>query len=204
MIEISCRVEKDEFTDYLANNFDYEFTGESRFEIPNISIPQDFSIGLIVGSSGSGKTQILKNYFNFKEESLPWNPNKAIVSHFETPEDAVRKLMACGLSSLPSFCKPYHVLSNGEQFRAEIARNIKTGAIIDEFTSVVNRETAISLSMALSKYIRKENLKNIVIASVHRDIIEWLEPDWIFDCDKMDIEEFSVEYKKKVAKIEIF
>jgi len=204
MVEVFCYVEPDEFTDYLSKCFDYEFTGKSRFEIPNFSFPEDFSIGLIVGSSGSGKTQILTNYFDFKDEPLIWEPNKAIVSHFENPEQAVRKLMACGLSSLPSLCKPYHVLSNGEKFRAEMARKIKTGAIIDEFTSVVNRETAISLSIALSKYIRKNGLKNIVIASVHRDIIDWLEPDWIFDCDNMNIEEFSIEYKKKVAKIEIF
>lgn len=204
MVEVYCHVETDEFTDYLSECFDYEFTGESRFEIPNISVPEEFSIGLIVGSSGSGKTQLLTNYFDFKDEPLIWDSNKAIVSHFENPEEAVIKLMACGLSSLPSLCRPHHVLSNGEKFRAEMARKIKSGAVIDEFTSVVNRETAISLSIALSKHIRKTGLKNIVIASVHRDIIDWLEPDWIFDCDNMDIEEFSVEYKKKVAKIEIF
>ena len=84
--------------------------------------------------------------------------------------------MACGLSSIPSLCKPYHVLSNGEQFRADMARQLYDGAVIDEYTSVVNRETAVSLSIALEKYVRKNNIKNIIISSVHRDIIKWLQP----------------------------
>ena len=55
--------------------------------------------------------------------------------------------------------------------------------VMDEFTSEVNRETAKSLCVSASKYIRKKDLKNIVLASCHKDIIDWLQPDWVFDCD---------------------
>ena len=64
MKTLVCQVIPDEFTDYLASSFDYEFDGTSEFTLPDFTAPADFKIGLIVGSSGSGKSQILKNYFN--------------------------------------------------------------------------------------------------------------------------------------------
>ena len=79
--------------------------------------------------------------------------------------------------------RPYHVLSTGEKFRADLARKINSGAVIDEFTSVVDRNVAKSCSRALSRYVKEKRLHNIVIASCHRDIKEWLEPDWVFDTD---------------------
>ncbi len=76
---------------------------------------------------------------------------------------------------------------------------------MDEFTSEVNRETAKSLCVSVSKYIRKKNLKNIVLASCHKDIIPWLQPDWVFDCDSG--EKFQNDNVKenlnRVAKITI-
>lgn len=174
----------DKFTDYVAEAFDYSFDGKSVFDVPNFIKPSDgFGVGLIVGSSGSGKTTILKKDYGYNPISLEWDESKAIVSHFDTPENAVERCFAVGLGSIPTLCRPFHVLSNGEQFRATMARCLQTGMIMDEFTSVVNRETAKSLCVAIKKYIAKKQLKNIVLASCHTDIIEFLNPDWIFDCD---------------------
>jgi len=203
-IKLTVEVENDEYTQYLSDYFDYSFTGTSTFTLPHLEYSNDFNIGLIVGSSGSGKTQLLKHHFDYEDSGLEWSRNKSILSHFETPELGVKKLMACGLSSIPSLCKPYHVLSNGEQFRADMARQLYDGAVIDEYTSVVNRETAVSLSIALEKYVRKNNIKNIIISSVHRDIIKWLQPDWIFDTDSLNLINVDMENnRKRVAKIEI-
>jgi ABC-type ATPase involved in cell division len=134
---------------------------------------------LIVGPSGSGKSLLLKEFG--EEETLRWDADKAIVSHFESPEVALNKLMAVGLNTIPSWCKPFHVLSNGEQFRASLARKIKDNAVIDEFTSVVDRNVAKAASNALKKYIVRNGIKNVVLASCHQDIVEWLCPDWYFD-----------------------
>jgi hypothetical protein len=65
---------------------------------------------------------------------------------------------------------------------------------VDEFTSVVNRDVAKSMSHALQRYIRQKDLK-IVIASCHFDIIEWLQPDYVFNLNHRD-EEGNVEMEK--------
>lgn len=179
---LSSSVKTDEYTDLVAKAFDYKFDGVSDFygwEMPK-KIPDDFNIGIIVGASGSGKSTLL-NQFG-EEELIEWT-NDAIVSNFASPEEAVNRLCAVGLNSIPSWVRPYSVLSTGEKFRADLARRIKDNAVIDEFTSVVNRSVAKATSVAISKYIKRNSIKRVVFASCHEDIIEWLEPDWVFNTD---------------------
>ena len=55
---------------------------------------------------------------------------------------------------------------------------------IDEFTSVVDRDTAKSLALSIRKYYdRRGTTDPLYIASCHRDIVEWLDPDYIYDTD---------------------
>lgn len=173
----------DEYTEIANECFDFDFKGENVFfpyEIPN-RIPKDFGIGLIVGGSGTGKSTLLKNFGI--EDDLTWDNTKAIISHFDTPQEAVEKFNAVGLSSVPTWTKPYNVLSTGEKFRATMAKKIKDNAVIDEFTSVVDRDVAKSCSVAVEKYIRSKQIKNVIFCTCHKDIIEWLNPDWIIDTD---------------------
>jgi ABC-type ATPase with predicted acetyltransferase domain len=207
-MKLSISVTPDDFTARVAQAFDLEFDGTITTDIPEFSCPDEYNIGMIVGASGSGKSQILKQYFNINLEEVvaEWCGDKAIVSHFDTPDEAIEKLFACGLASVPTLCKPFHILSNGEKYRANVARQLKDNMILDEFTSEVNRETAKSLSVALSKYIRQKNIRNVVLSSCHKDIIEWIEPDWVFDCDsgQQFVNEDPRQSLKKVAKIEIY
>ena len=180
-IALSCSTIHDEFIKASEKAFDCSFDGVSTFlpwEKPS-SIPENFKIGVIVGGSGSGKSTLLKE-FGVEEEPI-WDGDKAIVSHFDSPDDAINKLGAVGLNTVPSWYKPYHVLSNGEKFRADLARKVKTNAVIDEFTSVVDRNVAKAASTALSRYIKKNDINNVVLSTCHHDIIDWLEPDWVID-----------------------
>jgi ABC-type lipoprotein export system ATPase subunit len=198
------KIELDPITQKIAESFDYEFNGESVFEIPKFSCPDSFNIGLIVGNSGSGKSSIIEN--NFKHiEDPQWNPNKSIASHFNSFEEACEKLFAVGLSSIPTMCKPYHVLSNGEKYRAYVSRVLNDYSVIDEFTSVVNRETAYGICVSINKYIKKKNLKNIVFASCHFDIIDWLQPDWVFNTNSHDftVNGFSLESFPKLGEFSV-
>jgi ABC-type transport system involved in cytochrome bd biosynthesis fused ATPase/permease subunit len=191
-MKLTVKVEQDEFTAKVAQAFDLDFDGTIETEIPDFKFPpyDSYNIGLIVGASGSGKSTLLDVDGDWLVDCavsavgiFGWERNKAIVSHFATPDEAIEKLHACGLASIPTLCKPYHVLSNGEKYRAKFARMLEDDLVMDEFTSEVNRETAKSLCVSVSKYIRKKNIKNIVLASCHKDIIDWLQPDWVFDCD---------------------
>lgn len=177
-------VEMDAITSTLISPFDYESDGTEKFypfEIP-ADLPLQWGIGVIVGASGTGKSTLLKEFGT--PQKPVWRDFSSIASHFDSAEEASELLAAAGLMSVPEWIKPYHVLSNGQQFRADLARSIKDGAVIDEFTSVVDRNVARAASTAMARYVRKNNVRNIVLATVHRDILEYLEPDWIIDTDK--------------------
>lgn len=182
-IPLTSEVQKDEFISASEKAFDCTFDGTSTFypwALPK-QIPSTFKLGVIVGSSGSGKSTLLKSFG--KEESPVWDTSKPIISHFESPDDAINKLGAVGLNSIPSWYKPYDILSNGEKFRADLARKLKSNAIIDEFTSVVDRNVAKAASVSLSRYLKNNEVNNIVLSTCHRDIVDWLEPDWVIDTD---------------------
>ena len=178
------KVEIDEITQSLITPFDYRSDGVEKFYpylVPE-DIPKDFNIGVIVGASGTGKSTLLNNFGIPKTPE--WNKNKSIASHFKDSEDASKRLNAAGLMSVPDYVKPFHVLSNGQKFRANLARLLEPSAVIDEYTSVVDRNVAKATSVAMSRYIKQNNVKNIVLATVHRDILEFIEPDWVIDTDR--------------------
>lgn len=177
-------------TECIKNQYDLQikrieekFSGEINFD-------NDWNIGVIVGHSGTGKTTIAKelfptayfNKFKYNSNSVIDNINKNI----EIKE--ISKIFnSVGFSSPPSWLKPYSVLSNGEKMRVDLARCIlekKDIIVFDEFTSVVDRDVAKIGSFAIQKAIRKNNKKFIAI-SCHFDILEWIEPDWIFNTDDM-------------------
>lgn len=173
-------VEQDEHTRAAAAAFDYTFDGVVEFTPPPFTLPDSgFNIGLIVGPSGSGKSTILSKIGT--PQTVTWQSQKAIVSQLGSSVDAQNKLSAVGLNSVPTWFKPHHVLSTGEQFRADLARRLHDGAVVDEFTSVVDRNVAKSCSNAVQRYIRKEQIRDVVFATCHYDVLQWLRPCWVFD-----------------------
>jgi ABC-type lipoprotein export system ATPase subunit/GNAT superfamily N-acetyltransferase len=192
----------DEYTDHISKNYDFEFDGINRLSIPSLpSVPDVFGIGVIYGSSGSGKSSLLSQFG--VEEHVTWDSRKSIASHFPTPEDAVEKMSAVGLNSIPTWTRPYHVLSTGEKFRARLARVIGDGIVIDEYTSVVNRSVAKTASLALRKMVTRNNLQNIVIATCHDDVLDWLEPEWTYNTDTC-VMSVGRGHRRPVIHLEVF
>lgn len=180
---LTSTVELDDLTKELITPFDYQSNGTESFYpylVPE-DLPKEWNIGVIVGASGSGKSTLLRHFA--QPMMVSWNFKKSIASHFDNPVDANERLSAAGLMSVPEWVKPYGVLSNGQQFRANLARQLKDGLTIDEFTSVVDRNVAKAASTSMARYVRANNVKNMVVATVHRDILEFLEPDWVIDTD---------------------
>jgi len=184
--KLVSKVDVDDITKQISHDFDIEFDGISTFE-PLIKYEHkgDFNLGFIVGSSGGGKTTLLHEYGS--EVPFDWDTSKTIASNFKDYETAKSAFMGVGLNTVPVWLKPFNVLSNGERYRADMAVRLKDGVVFDEFTSIVDRPTAKSMSHALGNFIRKMDYKGIVLASPHKDIIEYLQPDWVYDVDTREI-----------------
>jgi ABC-type transport system involved in cytochrome c biogenesis ATPase subunit len=149
----------------------------------------DWKIGLVVGPSGSGKTSIGRKILGDGALYDPagWGEGPIIdaISPGGDFNAVTAALAAVGLGSVPSWLRPYPVLSNGEKFRADLARIICEApdrVVIDEFTSVVDRQIAKMGALAFQKaWRRTAKGKKCVLLSCHYDITEWVEPDWVFD-----------------------
>lgn len=146
-------------------------------------IPELPGTGLILlcGTSGSGKSTILRKHFG-SQELRP--DDRPLYLNFSSEIAAEKLLLSCGLRTIPSWKRSYHCLSTGEQHRAYCALLLDRGVpYLDEFTSVVDRDTAKALAFSIQRYFRENQVERLVIASCHRDIIEWLSPDHIYDTD---------------------
>lgn len=148
----------------------------------------DWKIGLIVGPSGSGKTSMGREIFGTEAfyQDTGWPDGAPIIDAIAPGGDfnaVTAALAAVGLGTVPAWLRPYGVLSNGEKFRANLARIIcdaPARVVVDEFTSVVDRQIAKFGALAFQKAWRR-NGGQCVLLSCHYDIIEWVEPDWVFD-----------------------
>ena len=147
-----------------------------------------WSVGLIVGPSGAGKTTIAKALWPAEYATqFDWGA-ASVVDDFgphNTMAEVSEICQAVGFNTIPAWLRPYSVLSNGEKFRVELARRLadtSQGAIIvyDEFTSVVDRQVAQIGSHAVQKYVRAHN-RQFVAVTCHYDVADWLCPDWVID-----------------------
>lgn len=190
-IQHKSNIVNDNYTKYVYESYDIqnkEFTSvDINYQLDNLDT-FEWNIIVVFGGSGSGKTSILKNIGDIKTPIF--KNDISLISNFNwlEPKDATHLLTSVGLSSVPTWLRPFSSLSNGEQYRATIAYLIsraKDGEIIliDEFTSVVNRDVAKSMSFAIQKYIRRQN-KRVIFASCHYDIFEWLMPDYVLSPEK--------------------
>ena len=162
-IKLKNEIINDAYTEYVFENFDIQNREATDVEIPmNFSDCRtfDWNIGVIYGGSGTGKTTLLKQFGSLSKSEF--DGKKALISNFDwlEPKDATFLLTAMGLGSVPTWVRPFHTLSNGEQYRAELAYKVAKAEsnsviLIDEYTSVVDRDVAKSMSNALQKYIRR-------------------------------------------------
>ena len=145
---------------------------------------EPWNVGLITGPSGSGKSTIARAVFG-DEMKFKWH-GKSVIDDFSqewSMQEIAATCQAVGFNTIPSWLRPYRVLSTGERFRVDLARRLLEGGnliLMDEFTSVVDRQVAQIGSYAVQKFIRKHD-QQFVAVSCHRDIIDWLDPDWIFE-----------------------
>lgn len=171
---------------------------EALFDVPRMEktrlrwegdVPFDdepWSVGLIVGPSGCGKSTIARHLFgDAYHPEFEWGAASVIddVSPGTPVADIGSAFGSVGFNTIPAWLRPFRVLSNGERFRVDLARRMLelTGVIVvDEFTSVVDRQVAQIGSYAVQKWVRRAG-RQFVAVSCHYDIIDWLQPDWILE-----------------------
>jgi GNAT superfamily N-acetyltransferase len=193
---------------------------EGIFDIPpskrtelcwEVNLPleeRDWNIGLIEGASGSGKSTVARALWPEQLASRhDWPTDKSLLDGFP-PEMGVKEIIellsSVGFSSPPSWVRPYAVLSNGEQFRVSMARVLAETqreeiAVVDEFTSVVDRTVAQIGSAAIARTIRKRG-QRFVAVTCHEDVLEWLQPDWVY---RPGLGEFAWRYLQRRPAIEL-
>lgn len=189
--------------DLDSNHIREQFVGS--FDIPN-----NWNVGLIVGSSGTGKTTIARELFedayitDFEYDAeciLDDMPKSKSVDEITSVFNSV------GFSSPPSWLKPYSALSNGQKMRVDLANALlqdKELIVFDEFTSVVDRNVAQIGSNAVQKAVRKSG-KQFIAVTCHFDVEDWLLPDWVFDTDSMTFRSYEGQKKNRpTIDFEIF
>lgn len=169
-------------------------------DIPNLEEP--WQIGCIVGPSGSGKSTLARTAYGAAVyQGASWPTKRAMIDSLGAGpiQQITQMLTAVGLGSPPAWLKPFAVLSNGEKFRAELARALLTTTgpllVFDEFTSLVDRTVAKVASAALAKSLRRGRLQlRFVAVSCHTDIVPWLAPDWVLDLGQLDRDRFRASW----------
>jgi ABC-type ATPase with predicted acetyltransferase domain len=194
-------------------NVDVEDGQRFRLEVDVPVETDDWQIGVVVGPSGSGKTSVARaleltsnlRVFHEFHNRFEYDGDAPPIIEALGKDDyskATAALAAVGLGSVPSWLRPYHVLSNGEQFRAELADLLLSGesnVYVDEFTSVLDRQVAKVGAGAFAKAWRKQPKRKIVLLTPHYDILEWVQPDWWIDtADGLD--EFAADRGVVVAR----
>lgn len=179
-----------------------------RLFIDNISMPLDWNVGVVYGASGSGKTTLAKHLFGKECFNINIDENEPVINQFPKEyryEDCANLLNGIGLTSVVCWVRPIKTLSNGQRARAEAALLMCQNndlVIIDEWTSVVDRTVAKAMSHCVQKFAKKNN-KRIILLSCHYDIIEWIKPDWMIDCNKQEFilpksKDFFFEERDKI------
>jgi ABC-type lipoprotein export system ATPase subunit len=152
--------------------------------LSNLDIPAD-GIVLITGASGVGKSLLLKNISRHFPDTreMPSNIDKekpiAEIIPCGDAGEVIRYLSKFGLGEPRILIGPFSHLSDGQKERFLIALALRQGVgplIFDEFTTRLDRRTALIVAMNVGKTLRS-NKQSAFIASCHDDIVDFLNPD---------------------------
>ena len=188
-----------------ANSLDIDVKKKAIHELSiDADLETPWNVGLIVGASGSGKTTLAKQMFGDDCFDFDIDPKTPVIDQFPDDwsyEECQKSLNGIGLSQVPCWIRPVNTLSNGQTARAIAALQLSRNEdfVVDEWTSVVDRTVAKSMSLCLGKHARRID-KRIVAVSCHYDVLEWLNPDWVIDCNKAqytDRRSLWQSYKRK-------
>jgi ABC-type lipoprotein export system ATPase subunit/GNAT superfamily N-acetyltransferase len=149
---------------------------------------------LLVGPSGSGKTSALERIHAqcagaCLVQRITFPPEVAVIDRiapWASLPEALQIVTTCGLGEAPTWVRPFATLSDGEKFRARLARAVALHSrgqpagplLCDEFCSNLHRRAAKAISFNLRKLVTRRGLSAVVACS-NDDITGDLRPDTI-------------------------
>ena len=143
-------------------------------------------IVLITGDSGSGKSILLNAIRKdlgaeaIDTRELATNPNTPIIETVgRNTTEAIQQLSKVGLNDAFLFLRTYTELSDGQKHRYQIAQLAQSGKkwwFLDEFTSILDRDTAKIVAWNLQRTARQQHA-TAICATTHNDITEDLAPN---------------------------
>jgi ABC-type ATPase involved in cell division len=195
--QIGCSVEASRVgqsgrTTEVARYFGVAPAG-ARVVLPELVVPiSPGRIVAFVGHSGTGKSTAL----NLVEAQFPqahnisrmtFPANRALIDAVApraSLSEAMSMLSQCALGEAQLWMRVYEELSDGEKFRARLARAIGFATegtvpgllIIDEFASGLHRRAAKSIAYNLRRLATRRGLA-VVLATNNDDILADLQPD---------------------------
>ncbi len=199
----------------VATRFGIPLQASTVTILESLAIPiRPRTIVLILGPSGSGKSSALAEI----ERQFPtghavhrvdFRPDASIIDEVAPKSsftEAANLLTACGLGESRLWLRTFDSLSEGERFRARLARTIAVQQaetphvtphdstqpnrhseidnrqlpplLCDEFCSSLHRRAALAISHNLRKLVTHRNLC-MILASNNDDIVSDLQPDII-------------------------
>jgi ABC-type Mn2+/Zn2+ transport system ATPase subunit len=191
-----------------ANSLDIDIEKKSTHHIKiEADVESPFDVGLIVGASGSGKTQLARLIYGSDFDKSVLDLKSPVIDQFPdamTYDQRAAMLTGAGLTAVMTWIRPAATLSNGQRARADIALRLaqpgKDYIVVDEWTSVVDRTVAKVMSHCVQKFARK-NGRRVVLVSCHYDVVEWLQPDWVIDCNKQTFTNWRVHRPARKEKL---
>lgn len=146
-------------------------------------------IAYITGPSGSGKSVLVREFFNnlisenkLNIDDIPLPDDKTCVDCIDAGFlETLRNLSRAGLTDVFCVLNSPANLSEGQKYRYRLAKAIagdKQFIFADEFCSNLDRVTAAIISYNLCRFSAKTG-KIFVLASSHDDLLSDLLPDCI-------------------------
>lgn len=175
----------------VMSDFDVKLEHANEHFKGELNLPEKWNIGVIVGNSGTGKSTIAKHLFSDNFYVTSEHSQNAVIDDMpndKSTDEIIQMFYSVGFGSVPCWLKPYSVLSTGEKMRVDLADALLKSdyVVFDEFTSVVDRNVAQTICIALNKTIKRNNQKFIAV-TCHYDVIDYLHPDWVFDTATMSL-----------------
>eukprot|EP00929_Paragymnodinium_shiwhaense_P034732 TRINITY_DN18863_c0_g1_i1.p1 TRINITY_DN18863_c0_g1~~TRINITY_DN18863_c0_g1_i1.p1 ORF type:complete len:1003 (+),score=231.64 TRINITY_DN18863_c0_g1_i1:185-3193(+) len=156
------------------------------------ALPEDFSVMLVQGETGTGVTTVLRalreRYSIAKVEPAQVSTTQAVAATLDGARDLFPLV---GLNDIKAWCRPYQALSNGQRQRVRLAQLLEkakpdSGFIIDDLGSAVDIADAQAIAQSLQKLFRFRGSYKRVIIGTHVNILPYLQPDVVLSVHALD------------------